>query len=105
MIMKCEAGIFEIFCINAREVNFFGAMVQFQNGKVEAHGRVTFEKGGGWYFHIPEGQTVCLRSRLKSVCSDIAEFYKADIFHQKYESVITYNDFARMLVRDEILMH
>ena len=103
--MKCEEGIFEIFFINAREVNFFGAMVQFQNGKVEAHGRVTFEKCEGWYFHIPERRTVCLRSSLKSVCSYIAELYKTDIFHQKYESVITYNDFAQMLVRDEILVH
>lgn len=105
MIMKCEEGIFEIFFINTREVNFFGAMVKLQNGKVEAHGRVTFEKGGGWYFRIPEGRTVCMRNRLMSVCSDIAEFYETDMFHQKYESVITYNDFALMLVRDEILMH
>ncbi len=103
--MKCEEGIFEIFFINARAVNFFGALLQLQNGTVEAHGRVTFEKGGGWYFRIPEGRTVYLRNRLISACSDIAELYDVDIFHQKYESVITYRDFALMLVRNETLIH
>ena len=103
--MNCEEGILEIFFINARAVNFFGAIVQLQSGAMEAHGRVTFEKGGGWYFRIPKGRTVHLRNRLMLACSDIAKFYDTDIFHQKYESVITYNDFALMLARDEILMH
>jgi hypothetical protein len=103
--MKCEQGIVEVFFINARAVNFFGALVQFQGGAVEAHGRVTFGEGGGWYFRISEGHTAQLRRRLRSACSDIAELYNVDMFHRKYERVITYRDLTLMLCRKTTLEH
>lgn len=103
--MKCEEGIMEVFVVRTSLVDFFGALIKLKHGAIGAHGRVRFAHGNGWYFHIPRGNMASLRNKLVSASRDIAEFYSADVFHEKFQSVIGYEDFNAILSGDKLLKH
>jgi hypothetical protein len=82
---------------------FFWALIRLQEVANAAHGRVIFKDGNGCHFHVPGGDPASLRDRLMCVCRDIAELYNVDVFHERFPSIIGYEDFAVMLENGEQL--
>ena len=90
-------GIEEIFVIKTQEIDFFGAMVREKGGKSAVNGRVCFPDGTHWYFQSSNGNRSGLKKQLTSICETVAAFYHTDVFQLKFQKVVGYEEFIRVL--------
>ena len=97
MLFSEEKGIEEVFMIKTEAIDFFGALVKEKGGKSVVNGRVWFQDGNRWYFYSPEGEQAVLREKLSSLCETLAEFYRTCVYYQKFDEVIEYQEFIRLL--------
>ena len=97
MVLSNQKGIEEIFVIKTEEIDFFGALVKEKGGNSAVNGRVWFQDGTRRYFHYPPGEPDRLRIKMVALCETIAEFYCTDVVHLKFNRVIGYEEFIRLL--------
>ncbi len=97
MEVSNQQGIEEVFVIKTGEIDFFGALIKENGGRSAVNGKVRFRDGSSLYFRGPNGERNGLRKNLLSLCQAIAQFYDTNVFWLRFQKVMGYDDFIRLL--------
>jgi hypothetical protein len=97
MMSSNEKGVEEVFAIKTNEIDFFAALVREESKQFSITGKVRFQDGRVWRFHHPSDNRDDLIATMFSLCNTIADFYRTKVFHLKFDRVIGYGEFIRLL--------